>query len=46
MSRETRTYGIVYRAGKLTEGKVMVKFTPEQAIKGQRGSRGVLLLFL
>jgi hypothetical protein len=37
MSRETRTYVIVYRAGKLTEGKVMVKFTLERAMKAQRG---------
>jgi hypothetical protein len=26
--------------------KVKVKFTPEQATKAQRGSRGIALLFL
>jgi hypothetical protein len=26
--------------------KVQIKFTPEQAVKAQRGSRGIALLFL
>jgi hypothetical protein len=29
-----------------TKVKVKVKFTLEQATKGQRGSRGIVLLFL
>jgi len=28
------------------KGKVKKKFTPEQATKAQRGSRGIALLFL
>ena len=31
---------------KLTEGKAKVKFTLEQAMKAQRGSRGISMLFL
>jgi hypothetical protein len=36
----------IIRFSKLLKVKVKVKFTPQQAMKAQRGSRGIVLLFL
>jgi hypothetical protein len=39
-------YGIVNVTGTLLKKPIKVKFTIEQAVKAQRGSRGIALLFL
>jgi hypothetical protein len=51
MLQRTRVCGLkVFYEGrsgtKFTKGKVKAKFSPEQATKAQRGSRGITVLFL